>query len=370
MLWRWLLLESLFLKLFRYREGKDRSPVEDFMTELLAYILKNHSEVLISILKELNIISPDIDISNIYVDTQYIIKDMGEAYGSRPDIIIKFKDYDQKKYSILMENKIDSGEGINQLSRYISYLKGQYKKGNVVTLIYLTKHYDSKEFIKDIEEVQNNQVKFIQLRWWQLYQTLKKYQEIEIIRETLKFMKERGLSMSRKFSVMDINSLMNINRIKEMLQEGLAGPVEEKYNLVTGMKYSITSAESELRNTGRYIYMSNQKDWFWIGIGYWIEGNLINEEYPDLRVIIGIKPYHEERENVIEAFEEFSYSNKLWSAFGLEYEQNWAGIWKKVSLSNFLIGEDHIEQIQKWFLEGLGDVEKFKNIYPELPWKN
>lgn len=362
-------MESLFLKLFRYRERKDRSPEEDFMTELLAYILKNHTEVLLSLLIEFNVIESNLDISNLYVDTQYTIKDKENGYGSRPDIIIKFKDYNKNQYFILIENKIDSKEGTNQLSRYFSFLEEQSKNGKIATLIYLTKNYDSKEFNEDMLEGPYNQVKFIQIRWWQLYQILKKYQEVEIIGETLKFMKERGLSMSRRFSIMDINALMSINRIKEMLLESLSGPVEDKYNLVTGTKYSITSADSELRNTGRYIYMSNQKEWFWIGIGYWIGGKLINEGYPDLRVIVGIKPYHEERENVINAFKEFSYSNKLWPNFGLEYEQNWGGIWRKISLKEFVSGDDHIEEIQQWFLEGLKDIEEFKNIYPQLPWK-
>ncbi|HHX22692.1 MAG TPA: PD-(D/E)XK nuclease family protein [Thermoanaerobacterales bacterium] len=362
-------MESLFLKLFRYRERKNRSPEEDFMTELLAYILKNHTESLLSVLRELKVIKQDVEISNIYVDTQYIIKGTENTCESRPDIIIRFKDCGKKQHFILMENKIDSQEGINQLSRYLSYLNEQNEKGTMGALIYLTKNYDNKEYIRNMSLDTEHQIKFIQIRWWQLYQILKRYQEVEIIRETLKFMKEKGLSMSRKFSEMDVKAFMNVNRIKEMLQEGLGGAVEEKYNLITGTRYSITSADAELRNTGRYIYMANQKDWFWIGIGYWVDGNLINKEYPDLKVIIGVKPYHEERDKIIKAFKDFSYSNELWSSFGLEDEESWAGIWRRISLKDLLVDDDHIGNIQQWFLEGLEDVEEFKNRYPKLPWR-
>lgn len=367
--WESEVMESLFLKLFRYRERVNRTPVEDFMTELLAYILSNHYNVLVSFLRELNIIGPDSDISDVYINTQYIIREGIESYGSRPDTIMKFRDKKQNQYLILIENKIDSQEGVGQLSKYISYLERQDRERTAKVLIYLTKNYENKKYINEILKLGDKGVKFIEIQWWQMYQVLKVYEEIEIIRETLKFMKERGLSMSRIFSTMDIDVLMNVNRIKEMIQEGLSGPVEEKYNLVTGTKHSITSADSELRNTGRYIYMSNQKDWFWVGIGYWLEGDLIDKEYPDLKVIVGVKPYHKEREKVIDAFKEFSYCNKSWLAYGLEYNDKWAGIWRKISLKDLLVGDDHIGNIQQWFLEGLEDIEEFKDRYPQLPWK-
>jgi hypothetical protein len=41
-------MESLFSKLFKYRERENRSPEEDYMTELIAYIFQNHKSILIT----------------------------------------------------------------------------------------------------------------------------------------------------------------------------------------------------------------------------------------------------------------------------------------------------------------------------------
>jgi len=358
-------MESLFSKLFRYRERENRSPEEDYMTELLAYILQNHRSCLLSFLKECNIIEEGIEIEEIMVTTQYILNNS----ESRPDIAIKLTDESGKQSIVFVENKINAAEGPNQLQRYFSYLsKENHKNLCSCYLIYITKNYDSKENLDFLSE-KREKVSFIQLRWWQVYQILKLYEEIEVIRETLKFMKVRGLSMSRKFTSFDINTLMNMNRVREMVQESLSGKIEELFYKISGIKYNMPSAESQLRTTGRYIYMGNQDDWFWIGIGYWFEGKTIVAEYPDLGVVVGVKPYHSERESIVNAISEHTANNTSWKNFGLTNEDEWAGMWKKVSLEEMLSNEDHISSIQEWYINSLSDVVAFKEKYPKLPWK-
>ena len=207
-------MSSLFSELFKYREREKRSPVEDYMTELIAFIFKNHRGVLISFLKECNIINEQTEIEEVKVYTQYVLKNS----ESRPDIVIKLSDDEGEQYEIFIENKIDAAERPNQLKRYFSYLSGKNNSCKC-HLVYLTKNYDNKENLDFLSE--SSKVNFVQLRWWQIYQILKVHEEIEIINETLKFMKERGLSMSRNFTSFDISTLMNMNRVKEMIQESL-----------------------------------------------------------------------------------------------------------------------------------------------------
>ena len=246
-------MESLFTKLFRYRERENRSPEEDFMTELIAYMFQNHRSILMSFLEECGITQAGVE--SVTVSTQYVLNNS----ESRPDIAIKLTDGSGKQLIIFVENKIHAAEGPNQLQRYFSYLS-EKRQDNMCScyLIYITKNYDSKENL-DFLSKNRNEVSFIQLRWWQVFQILKPHEDIEMIEEILKFMKERGLSMSRNFTSYDISTLMNMNRVREMVQESLSGKVEEMFNKISGIKYSMPSAESQLRATGRYIYMGKPR---------------------------------------------------------------------------------------------------------------
>ncbi len=320
---------------------------------------------MVSFLKECGIMQSEIGIESIMVSTQYVLNNS----EIRPDIAIKLTNENMEQSIIFVENKIHAAEGPNQLQRYFSYLS-EKSQNNMCScyLIYITKNYDSKE---NLDFLSNNtsEVNFIQLRWWQVFQILKPYEDIEVIKEILKFMKERGLSMSRKFTINDISALMNMNRVREMVQESLGGKVEEMFNEISGMKYNMTSADSQLRTTGRYIYMGNQDDWFWIGIGYWFEGKVIDTEYPDIGVVVGVKPYHSQRKIIVKAVSEYTATNTIWKSFGLTNEDKWAGMWKKVSLKEMLSNEDHIFSIQQWYINSLNDVITFKEKYPKLPWK-
>ena len=354
-------MESLFSKLFRYRQRENRSPEEDYITELIAYIFQNQKGILTSFLKECNILQDGDKIECARVSTQYVL-DHSEC---RPDIVIKLTKGNKKQSIIFIENKINAEEGPNQLHRYFTYLS-KIKQKNIRSrhLAYITKNYDSKDDL-DFLSNNNDEVSFSQLRWWQIYQLLKPYEEIEMIKETLKFMKERGLSMSRKFNSSDINTLMNMNRAKEMIQESLSGKVEEVFYKIGGVRYNMPSADSQLRTTGRYIYMANQEDWFWIGIGYWFAGRLIDAKYPDIGVVVGVKPYHAERDLITNAISEYAINNTLWESFALNSEDEW----RKLSIKEIMSSEDHLSEIQEWYIDALNDLQIFKENNPELPWK-
>ncbi len=358
-------MQSLFSKLFKYRERENRSPEEDYMTELIAYIFQHHKSILVSFLKECNILQDGEKVECSGVSTQYVL---GNS-DSRPDIVIKLTKGNKQQSVIFIENKINAEEGPNQLHRYFTYLsKIKKKSASSCHLVYVTKHYDSKEDL-DFLSSTKNEVSFFQLRWWQIYQLLKPYEEVEIIKEVLKFMKERGLSMSRKFNSSDISTLMNMNRVKEMIQESLSGKVEEMFYKISGVRYNMPSADSQLRTTGRYIYMANQMDWFWMGIGYWFAGRVIDAKYPDIGVIVSVKPYHAERDLITNAISEYAINNTLWESFALNNKDEWAGMRKKLSLKEIMSTEDHLTEIQEWYIDALNDLQIFKENNPELPWK-
>jgi hypothetical protein len=59
-----------------------------------------------------------------------------------------------------------------------------------------------------------------------------------------------------------------------------------------------------------------------------------------------------------------------WGTYNLNVPKSWAGIYRAKSLQQIISTEDHIAEIQRFFLDALSDVEKMRAQHPELPWLN
>lgn len=123
---------------------------EDVITNILEEILKSDNvfqlktESLIKFYKLLKSKSNEDlpntfgEIKDIEIMTQYI------ENGLRPDLIIKFKD-DNQKYCIILENKINSGESSeNQTLNYLEYFNEKYDPESKKIFAYLSLDNNSK----------------------------------------------------------------------------------------------------------------------------------------------------------------------------------------------------------------------------------
>jgi hypothetical protein len=111
---------SLFSRLLNLSTGN--IPLEDFFTELIAYLFTTDQEILTAWLKQLNLLDlpPMFDAD---VSTQREFKALkGHHLASRPDISIELRN--RKRHSVVfIESKIGSHEGYNQLPRYLGHLE-------------------------------------------------------------------------------------------------------------------------------------------------------------------------------------------------------------------------------------------------------
>ena len=131
---------ALFSRLLNLNTGN--IPLEDFFTELVAYLFSTDKEILYAWLKHLNILDTSIDL-DAYVSTQRKFEPLdSHRLGSRPDIVIELADT-QRRSIIFIESKIGSQEGDEQLSRYAEILHGipgfQHK-----FLLYITRDFEPK----------------------------------------------------------------------------------------------------------------------------------------------------------------------------------------------------------------------------------
>ncbi len=151
--------------------------VEDLFTEAVARLFERHPELCLSWLDDLGLITPvsPEDQRYIRVTTQKTFVALDEHdRGSRPDLIVKVHqtvEHTEPENSVevvMIESKIGSIEGEDQLQRYAGHLSDM--SGKKKTLVYITRAYDPKVDTEITSKLDN--VQFKQLRWHDFYRFL------------------------------------------------------------------------------------------------------------------------------------------------------------------------------------------------------
>lgn len=359
---------SIFNDLLRLKSNSNIIPLEDFFTEIFAYLLKSSDALLYEWLNYFSI--SHIEYDNSFVSTQesYDALD-GHLTGSRPDILIELSNKNQKQV-IFIECKIDSAEGNNQLRRYAEQLDN-ISNIDYGVLIYITRDYEKKAVEIIFDNCKNpSKLKFIQLRWYENYQFLNSNRQNVMVEETLKFMEENNMSLNNKFSNIDVLALTNFPKVRKMMDETMFGDVSTKFEtLAKGITKSSTCL-TQLRDHNRYIYYHWQNSDFWIGLGYWIDPSIITN-YPDVGIVMEVSPSAKNRTEIIETMIEIEKtSQEKWMGYNLTEARAWSGIVRNKSLQNFIHEPDHIIEIKRYFLELLDDVTSIRDAHPNLPWKD
>ena len=396
---------SIFNDLLRLKSNSNIIPLEDFFTEIFAYLLKSSDALLYEWLNYFSI--SHIEYDNSFVSTQesYDALD-GHLTGSRPDILIELSNKNQNQV-IFIECKIDSAEGNNQLRRYAEQLD-DISNIDYGVLIYITRDYEKKavEIIFDNCKNPSKQaapkrsflyffclifqfkrliellfkvffsfgtackLKFIQLRWYENYQFLNSNRQNVMVEEALKFMEENNMSLNNKFSNIDVLALTNFPKVRKMMDETMFGDVSTKFETIAKGITKSSTCLTQLRDHNRYIYYHWQNSDFWIGLGYWIDPSIITN-YPDVGIVMEVSPSAKNRTEIIETMIEIEKtSQEKWMGYNLTEARAWSGIVRNKSLQNFIHEPDHIIEIKRYFLELLDDVTSIRDAHPNLPWKD
>lgn len=359
---------SIFNNLLRLKSNSNVIPLEDFFTEIFAYLLKSSDVLLCDWLNHFSI--SHIEFENSFVSTQESFDALDEHLsGSKPDILIELSNKNRKQM-IFIECKIDSVEGNDQLRRYAEQLDDT-NNIDLCVLIYITRDYEKKDENIIFNNCKNsNKLKFKQLRWYENYQFLKSNQQNVMIKEALKFMEENNMSLNNKFSNIDILALTNFPKVRKMMDETMFGDVSNKFEAIAKGISQSSTCMTQFRDHNRYIYYHWQTPDFWVGLGYWIDPSSITN-YPDFGIIMEVSPNAKNRTEIIEIMTEIekTYPEK-WVGCNITEAKAWSSINRSESLQNFIHKPDHIIAIKEYFLDILDDFKNIKNIYPNLPWKD
>ena len=149
-------MTSFLERLFKYQGTEGRSPKEDFFTEALAGVLEAHPQMVAAFAEWLT----GRKFKGADVATQKIV-----SGGNRLDMWLKARDDDDRSHLIVLENKLDSKEGQDQLRRYERYLARQEAESR--TLVYVSMH-ERSDF-----QPSTSTVSFLNRNWFEMYNWLK-----------------------------------------------------------------------------------------------------------------------------------------------------------------------------------------------------
>jgi hypothetical protein len=353
---------SLFSRLLNLNAGN--IPLEDFFTELAAYLFASHKTILYDFLGHLNLLNSE-TYSEAHVLTQKTFEPLEHHHSSsRPDLVVEFISGDHRDV-IFVESKIGSHEGHLQLQRYaeiLDQLTG-YRKRSVV---YITRDFDPKDKADIFKNIPNSDVQFYQFRWHQLYHVLRSHSDIELVRETIIFMQEYRMAHNNQFSSIDVLTLSNFTKSLKIMEETMWGKTSQKFVAVLGGMKKSSTAMTQLQNFGRYIMNTSMPGQWWCGLGFSLERQDLTD-YPTVSLMLEVAPNSQYREEIIEVMKIISQKDG-WQGYELNNSKAWSGIVRERSLQDFLSGADHVSAIQQFFSQGLDELEAIKKQYAHLPW--
>lgn len=268
----------------------------------------------------------------------------------------------------MIESKIGSWEGADQLRRYAGHL--EQIPSDRKTLAYITRNYDPKE----PEEILSgfDGVSFEQLRWHDFYRFLQTAEKDALTEEIMAFMEEQSMSRSHRFSTSDLMALSGVPRAFEIFDETLGDEVKAESENFAGNKVSRREAHglSQIRWHGRHIILAplhGVEDLFCF-VGY---SSDTAGDYPWVQVNLEAKPRAEGRELSVKAMRKIALIKER-EPYSLDNPSDWAGVERAKEVTNFLSEEDHVAAVKQFFIESIRqlreELKEFKKENPDLPW--
>ncbi len=218
---------SLFERLYVYRQKEGKNDRENYLTELLAGVLRATPQLLEALLGRVGL--GQVAGQALEVQTQ-----VSHPEG-RPDISIRSAD---GKVMLLVECKLEAGEGDEQLSRYEAILARCGPVYGVV--LFLTKYY---------EPPRAGQVQY--LRWHDLYALSGKVEGGELLEGFREYLALHSLHLHMSFSPIDLLTLENIQANLRKMDEVL-NTVEPLFRGAAGGSYQNTQSRLRWLSSGWY----------------------------------------------------------------------------------------------------------------------
>lgn len=359
-----------------------RIPREDLFTEAVARLFERNPRLCLDWLRDAGLISPgeESDGARVIVQTQKWLRPAdANQQARRADLFIEVhhstraEDHRNSPEVVIIESKIGSREGHDQLKSHAEHLEGMTEFARR-TLVYITRAYDPKDKNKILSTV-GETIHFKQLRWQDFYHFLDEEVDGDALVEEVKaFMEEQGMARSNRFSTTDLATLSGMVRASEILIETLGGEVRARLQKLAGRRPRRESAglQGIIDDGGYYLYAQL----FETGAMECSLGFVLDEPDGFPKALIGVDAdFGKEESEAAVAVMRRLLRRESWKAENLDGPagtESWPEAWREKSLARVLPEDDHVGAVQRFFVESLDQVAKeltaSKKERPDLPW--
>lgn len=326
--------QSLFNRIYSYRERENKNSLENFIIEIFAYCLTEDKSFAKRYLLNYDISLPE----------NYSVKTQSTYEFGRPDIEIFFPD---KKEQILIECKIEHYERENQLEDYAKILNSQ--KLDKKHLIYLTKYYDYKE-------LKEENINFHLQKWSDVYNLIDEHKDRETTQQLKIYIKELNMAESNNFNYQDLAVLKSIpasiRKMDEIL-DGIKPYFEKKIGSLSKESARSTRLKDSWYVNYHDIYIGKTLK-YGVSVGFFWWDN-------DISLAIRIwLPNKEKNTDTTNYKQVFDKNLKNWE---LEEWDDCYNYWYYTSVAQFIIDEDEqIPAMIKYLKIGIDELVELKNI--------
>jgi len=329
-----------------YKRHRDKTPLEDFTTEILVGLLNMEKDIKDDFI--CNFLKLPADRYSVKTQVRYTLENDNNCIV---DIVIE-----GDNIVCFIENKVNSMEGYRQIERYGKVLDLKNIQGKQTFLFYCTKYYDEKSY-----EFHH----FKQFRWFQIASFMRKYEQNTFVNQFINYLKKQDMAHELLFEAKDFISLCNLQNIVNKVYEYLnrIKPVFEKsFRLDQKPLDGFDINQIRAHNRLIYYYKDILSGSGWSEIKY---GFLFYK--PEIYVGIWIDRSNEQFKKYVELIEKY----KLNSEFEVDIlDENGAYIELKKDISIFLNNDQADDEIQKWFIKAFDEFRKFiQDTKDELDWK-
>ncbi len=336
--------QSVFTKVFSYRQRDNHSPLENFLTEIFSFCLETDQGFRKDFFGGVLKMKLDLTVFNISTQEEYI------NYG-RPDIEITCGGA-----AILFECKIEANERNNQLKDYASILTEQKSKFAERHIVFLTKYFEHKEII-------DSRVKLHLIRWFEVYELINENHS-EITRQLKSFLKEQNMEKVKNFTIQDLLAMKiipeTLTKMDELLEQ-FKPEFEKKFGGYS--KNSSRSTRLPMRCYINYVTLHYQKNAYSLFIGFfWWWGEEIEIPYVGLALQIPKKKF--ESSDLIDILDKELIVRKKW-----DFEEDESDIYYYAvkPITEFITEqEDNLPSMKKYIEGNLKILAEVKIKYPKL----
>lgn len=325
-----------------YKKSSRNTPLEDFTTESFVGILKLHEDLLLDFSINFLGLNP----GNFEIKTQVKF-----SLPNDPNCIIDIV-IENDEQICFIENKVNSKEGLEQLSRY-SQVLDQFKiEGKQTFLYYCTKKYEKKE-------IQSHNFK--QFRWFQIAKFLQKSNcKSLIIDDFLIFLKQRKMSQDLTISSKDTFVMENLFDTIELI-DGHLNRVKPLFidTFNKNSKVSDGFSTSQILKHKRLIYFFKEvlgnEHWSEIKYGFQLNTSQI---YCGIWISKNHSKYNLFKDHIESNYYEIIKIDKP-NGFGIELKE---------SLGLFLNDENGDDKILNWYKKSFLKIRSIISDTEHLGW--